>query len=139
MLRLFQRDVLRLALAVAERITKRVVQTDAQVAAAQLEAVLGVIVRPTELTVRIHPDDREVLSAALPQIAARFSQARHIELVDDASLMRGSCVAATRAAGGGSGGGGAMAPGEIDASIQTQIDRIVEAMLPGDGAGEAGE
>jgi flagellar biosynthesis/type III secretory pathway protein FliH len=134
MLRHSQRDVLRLALGVAERVTKRVVQADPQVVVSQLEALLAVIVRPTELTVRIHPDDRELLGAALPQLGARFSQARHIELVDDAALTRGSCVASTRAASSGAvgtGGANGLSPGEIDASIQTQLDRIVEALLPG--------
>jgi flagellar assembly protein FliH len=131
MLRLSQRDVLRLALGVAERVTKRVVAADPQVVVSQLEAVLAVIVRPTELSVRIHPDDREVLAAALPQLTARFSQARHIELVDDPSVGVGSCVGSTRAVGPGA-NGGAMCPGEIDASIHTQLTRIVEVLLPGE-------
>lgn len=138
MLRSAQRDVLRLALLIAERITKRAIATDPQVAVAQLEAVLGVIVRPTELVVRINPEDREAINAALPALTARFSQARHVELRDDPALMRGSCIAETRTPGAA--GAAALSPGEIDASIDTQIDRIVEALLPGAGrAASSGE
>lgn len=129
MFMLCQRDVLRLALGIAERVTKRAIRADAAAAVAQLEAVLRVIVRPTELVVRVHPEDRSVVAEALPRLTSEFSQARHVELVDDPAIGRGSCVASTRAHGAA---GGAFAPGEIDASVQTQLDRIVEALLPGD-------
>lgn len=132
-LRSAQTDVLRLALAIAERITKRLIDSDPQVAAAQLEALLGVIVRRTQLVVRINPADRDVLQAGLPQLLARFSQVRHIELVDDPSLARGSCIADVREPEYDGSGGGAsrtLRSGEIDASISTQMDRIVQALLP---------
>ncbi len=128
MLMLCQRDVLRLALGIAERVTKRAIRADPAVAAAQLEAVMKVIVRPTELVVRIHPDDRPVITDALPRLMSEFSQARHVELLDDPAVGRGSCVASMR----GQAAAGAFAPGEIDASVRTQLDRIVEALLPGD-------
>jgi len=131
LLRSAQLDVLRLAIRIAERITKRIIATDPLVAASQLEAVLAVIVRPTELIARIHPDDRPVLTEALPQLAARFSQVRHIELIDDPSLSRGSCIATTRSIATGS-ATDALSPGQIDASIDTQLDRILEALLPAD-------
>lgn len=130
LLRSAQRDVLRVAVRIAERVTKRVIRIDPAVAAAQLEAVLAVVVRPTRLTVRIHPDDRPTVEAALPQLAAIFTAARHVDLVDDPSLTRGSCVAVTRPPGASDADGGLG--GEIDASISTQLERIAEALLPAD-------
>jgi flagellar biosynthesis/type III secretory pathway protein FliH len=130
LLRSAQRDVLRVAVRIAERVTKRVIRIDPAVAAAQLEAVLAVVVRPTRLTVRIHPDDRPTVEAALPRLAAIFTAARHVELVEDPSLTRGSCIAVTRPPGSSDADTGLG--GEIDASISTQLDRIVEALLPAD-------
>lgn len=128
LLRSAQRDVLRVAVRIAERVTKRVIQLDSGTAARQLEAVLAVIVRPTRLTVRIHPDDRATVEQALPRLAAMFSAARHVELTDDPALQRGSCVATTRLPERSDADTGLG--GEIDASIQMQLDRIVEALLP---------
>jgi flagellar biosynthesis/type III secretory pathway protein FliH len=60
-----------------------------------------------------------------------MSSVRHVELVDDVSLSRGSCVATCRGAGQSTGGGRDASPpgGEIDASIDAQIDRIVSILL----------
>lgn len=122
-------DVLRLAISIAERVIKRAIAVDPAVVVEQLRAVLAVVVRPTELVISVHPEDRPIIQSALPGLLAFFSAVKHVELVDDAALTRGSCIARTRAdadsaAAGNVGGGG------IDASITTQIDRIVEAILP---------
>jgi len=115
-------DVLRLALAAAEMVTKRAIQMRPEAAADQLAAVLGLLVKPTRLVVAVHPDDVAVLREALPGMSERFSSAAHVELVPDHGLERGSCVAKM-----GSGG-------VIDASVRTQLERIVKAMLPEGGA-----
>jgi len=65
------------------------------------------------------PLDRGAIDEALPGLLARYSQAQHIEVVDDASLGRGSVVAR-------------LAGGEIDATIGTQLVRLVEALVPAD-------
>lgn len=127
-----ERDVLRLAVRIAQRVVKRVITTDHRVVAEQLGAVLAVVVRPTELVVRIHPDDSAIAGEALPELARQFPLATSVELVHDAGLARGSCIAQMR---GGDGG----PPGEIDASIDTQLARIVEALLPGSTATSAAE
>lgn len=126
-------DVLRLAVLIAEKVTKRVVRIDPEVAAAQVESVLGLIARPTEVVLSINPEDRAVVERVLPGVMARLGTVRGVELRDDANLERGSCVARMR---GNDGVGG----GEIDASISTQLDRIVSALLPGEERGSsAGE
>ncbi len=110
-------DVLRLAGAIAEKITRRAVALDETAAAAQLQGVLELLARPTRLAVSIHPDDRECVEEALAALTQRLASARHVEIVLDDTLERGSCVARSGA-------------GEIDASIGTQIERIAELLLP---------
>lgn len=124
--------VIRLALAIGERVTRRAIDARPDAAIAQLEAVLERVLRPSRLAVRVHPTDRAVLTDAAPAIIQRFSAVQHVELIDDPALARGSCVAVvTDAAHGGDAAGSTGAGGEIDASISTQLDRIAEAILPG--------
>ncbi len=85
----------------------------------QLGAVLGLLARPTRLMVRTHPEDAAILEQALPTLREKYRNATHVEIAPDESLARGSCVATT-------GTGGA-----IDASIQDQLARIVQTLLPG--------
>jgi len=116
-----KRDVVRLAAVFAEKIVKRAVELDETVVERQLEAALASAVRPSRLAVAVHPDDAERARNVLPRAADGLDAAGHAEIVEDASLRRGSCVARM--------GGGAV----IDASIDTQITRMVETLLPGEG------
>lgn len=122
------RDVVKLATTIAERVTKRVIKLDPKVIEDQLAAVLAVVVRPTELLLRVHPDDRPSVERALPGLMAAMPAIRHAEIIDDPAIERGGCVARTRAnTDTGEAGGG-----EIDARISTQLDRLVETLLPQD-------
>ncbi len=119
-------DVVRLAVTIAERVTKRAILIDPDGVRDQLAAVLAVVVRPTELVIRVHPEDRAVVSRALPGLMAAMPAIRHAEIVDDAAVGRGGCLATTRAdADSGDAGGG-----EIDARISVQLARLVETLLP---------
>lgn len=118
-----RRDVLELALRIAQRITHRAIELSPEIVADQLEAVLAALARPTRLTIAIHPDDEPIVRQALPGLVARCAHAEHVEVAVDPSLGRGSCVAQT--AGGGI----------IDAAIDTQLDRIARELLPDPQAG----
>lgn len=112
-----RRDVLTLALAIAQRVVKRRIATEPGVAVEQVQAVLEKLSRPTRLTILVNPADQQCVGDALPALAKRLLGGSHVELATDDSLERGSCVA--RSAGG-----------EIDASIATQFDRIAQALVP---------
>ncbi|HYD01775.1 MAG TPA: FliH/SctL family protein [Phycisphaerales bacterium] len=120
-----QQDVVRLAAMIASKVCKRQIELDASIVAVQMAEVLSLVLRPTRLQVACHPDDRALLTRALPLLVQRTQHNVDVELVDDPSLARGSCVA--RLASGG---------GQIDASIDTQLQRIVDALLPPAAAGE---
>lgn len=120
-----RQDVLRLAILLAERITKRALTVDPSLVGDQVAEVLALVARPSRLVLSLHPEDRPIIEEILPGLRRRFASVEHLELVDDASLPRGSCLART-------------AGGVIDASISTQLDRIAAALLPG-GAGRPAE
>jgi flagellar assembly protein FliH len=113
-----RQDVLRLAVLLAEKVTKRAIEIDHEVAAAQLESVLALVARPTRLIVRVHAMDEPIVREALPGLMAKFPAAQHVELRSDDQIERGSCVARTE-------GGG-----WLDASVKTQLDRLAVALLP---------
>ena len=113
-----RQDVIRLAAAIGELVTKRAVELDPARVTDQIGAVLALLTKPTRLTLAVHPDDRPLVQDALPTLCTRYAAAAHVDLVDDIGLDRGSCTART-------GSGGA-----IDASIRTQLQRIVEILLP---------
>lgn len=113
-----RQDVLRLALLIAERVTHRAIRAEDGVVADQMAAVLALVSRPTRLVIAVHPDDLARAEEALPGLIQRFRNAGSAELVPDPALMRGSCIA--RAEGGAS----------IDASIETQLDRIASTLMP---------
>lgn len=117
-------DVLGLVAAIATKVVKRRVELSPGVVADQLAAVLGLVVRRTRLVVRVNPADRGLVAEAMPGLAARFQSAAHAEIVEDAGLSRGSVVAVIAEPGGG----------EIDATIETQLGRLIEAILPAAGA-----
>ncbi len=120
MLRAARAEVVRLAAEIASRVTRRAVELDPGAVLPQIEAVLGAVVRPSSLTVRVHPDDLALARAELPALMARFDLCRHAEVTPDASLDHGSCVATTDQGG------------RIDAGIGTQLERILSALMPGE-------
>ena len=111
-------EVIELAAHIAARVIKRVIDLDPEVVVDQLDAVLDTLVTPTDIRVRVHPSDMDLLERVMPAMIERCAACNHAALVPDESLAQGSCVVATK------GGGG------IDASIAKQLDRVVATLLP---------
>lgn len=121
MLQEARHDILRLAVAVAEKVVKRAIALHEGAAVDQLAGVLTLVARPTRLSIFVNPEDRDPVRAALPTLLERLASGAHVDLLDDPTLQRGSCVVRTATGG------------EIDASVGSQLDRIVEALLPSGG------
>lgn len=111
-------DLVRLALTIATRVTRRTYEHDPAVVGALLAAALETISRPTRLVVRVNPEDDANAREALPALMATLTQVEHVDLRPDATLKRGSCVVSTTDGG------------EVDSSIGVQLDRISRALLP---------
>lgn len=111
-------DVLALALEIARRVTKRHVSADPGVVAAQTEAVLRLATRASRLTLSVCPEDMAAAREELARLHAALASAKHAELVMDPALSQGSVMLRSER-------------GVIDATIETQLDRIVEALMPG--------
>ena len=62
---------------------------------------------------------RDVLERALPGLLEKAHLTEGIELVEVDEISRGGCMVST-------------VEGSVDARIETQLERITEALLPGD-------
>jgi flagellar biosynthesis/type III secretory pathway protein FliH len=110
-------DVLELAIAMGERVARRAIEVDPTAAARQVEAALEIVLRATDLIVRVHPDDLTLVETAMPSLARRLGQSARVRVEAEASLTRGSAVVCSE-------------HGEIDATVEGQIARLVECIRP---------
>ena len=110
-------EVVGLAVAVARRVTKRQALLDPAVLTENLREAMKLVVHAGDVKVAIHPEQRAALDAALPALRLGFPQLGHVELVEDAAVERGGC----RVYAGG---------GQIDATLEQQLDRVVADLLP---------
>lgn len=113
-----RRGVIELAVAIAERVVHRAIELDTAAVEVQLREVLSLVAAPATLIVRIHPDDEELVRDVVPRLREKFVGGIHMRLQTDSTVSRGSC--AVRTLGGSS----------IDATVETQLDRIVRDLLP---------
>ncbi len=105
------------ALKMGERLVHRVIEVDPSVVVDQVAGALSLVLRPLDVSVRINPDERPILDQALPQLMTEFDHLEHIHLVEDAQVSPGGCVVS-------------YGQGQIDATIETQIRRVVDLILP---------
>ena len=110
-------DVLDFALAMAEKVTHRIVQTDTSVIGDQVAEALKLLVAPRVVTISVAPQDRALVESMLPELMAVTNTCTHATIRDDDSVTRGGCIISTGA-------------GRIDATIERQIQRIVDTLLP---------
>ncbi len=113
-------DCAELALAVARRIIKREVEVSPQVLAANLEHAVKLIVGARSIRIAFHPDDRATLDAALAKLGVSFPAIKGAGIVEDPSLSRGGCRVYTET-------------GMVDADLDSQLDRLVQQLIPGRG------
>lgn len=118
-----RRHVLELAIAIASRIVKRVAAVDPEVVVRQIDEVLQIVLDPSRLRISVHPDDLAAAAAALPALMARFGDDACAQVAADSAVERGACI--VRTAEGGL----------IDAGLSTQLDRLVQVLLPHESGG----
>lgn len=121
MLQEARQSLLKLAVEMARKIVHRIPEFDPSIVVDQVAAAIEHVARPCDISIRIHPEDRPLLEAAMPKLIQGFSATRHVTLADDPAVARGGCVLQ-------------YGRGRIDATLDTQLKRLIETMLgnPGD-------
>ena len=111
------KDVLKLAIAIAQRITKRQGAMDSKVTLANIEEALHLVTHASDVRIAIHPTQKAALDEALPKLKLRWPTLEYVEIIEDASLSPGGCRIFT-------------ARGRVEADLEGQLDRIAADLLP---------
>ena len=111
-----ERDLVKLALAVAARIVKAEVQAGKPIAAENLRRAVELTLRRQEIRVQIHPADLQLIETYLPELRRDYADLQKVALEPNAALGRGGVVVQTR-------------EGSVDAAIATQLEEIERGLL----------
>ena len=109
-------DLVRLALAIADRVTHQHALLDRAVAHATVEETLKMMGAARTVILLVNPAEIETLENFLPDLLAKIRSIDSIELTADDSITPGGCTVRFGA-------------GQIDARIETQIQRIADELL----------
>lgn len=111
-----RREMLDFALELAERVIGRVAAVDAAAARENLRKALELTDAAREVTVKVHPSQLAALETCLPALADALARTGAVRLVGDEGVSPGG----VRLSSG---------RGEIDATIETQLANIAEALV----------
>ena len=111
-----RRNLLHLALAIAESVVAKQVKIDATAVTAQVERAVALAAQKTDIEVRLHPDDRAAVEAFLPALERRFAGGQAILVTVDAAVARGGCLVKTPS-------------GDVDAQIGTILSEVRRLLL----------
>jgi len=118
-------EVIKLAVAIARRVTKVQFFLDTTVATENMKAAMRLVSHRTDVRIAVHPTQKQILTETLPLLRTQWPNVTHVELVDDPKLAPGGCRIFTAA-------------GSIDADLDQQIDRVAGDLLPGNQANWTG-
>jgi len=110
-------EVVRLAIAIADRVTKRRASLDPQVLTDNVVAAVKMVVHAADLRIAVNPLQRTTLHDILPHLTMQWPSLQHVELIEDAGVAVGGCRLFTR-------------HGVIDADLNEQLDRIAAELVP---------
>ena len=108
--------LLRLACAVAARVVRQVAQKDLTLVRHTLEQGIDLAAAHGQVTVRVHPLDAQTVRQFLPEVVRTVEGLGEWAVQADESVGRGGCVIRTLR-------------GELDARLETQLDRIERELL----------
>ena len=111
-----ERDLLRLAVAVAARIVRRELRLDSQAVVRAAAEAVALAADRSRVAVRVNGADLEALRAAHDDLARRFADLQDFKTVGDETVERGGCRVLTEA-------------GEVDMQVATQLDRLEQLLL----------
>ena len=120
-----KQDAVLLGIEIARRLAGRIGEIGDPSEGAQeaARAALELIGKATEVTIRVHPDDRAALTCLVkanalgtPAMEAALTSTPHIQLIEDGSIERGGVMVKT-------------ADCEMDATVGGRLDRIADELM----------
>jgi len=108
-------DMLRLVMAVAEQVIRRQVEVDPNVLLDIIKNALQASVRADSYRIRINPADLETVTKQKPLFLASISGLKNLSIETDPSISPGGCRVDSEL-------------GDVDATIESQLDNIRQAL-----------
>ena len=108
--------LIKLALAIAQRVCKWLPAGNPAVAQANARHVLALVGPQTDLELHVHPEEVAALNAWAAEIASTCAELPHVELMADAEVPCGGCLLRGREV-------------VVDARLDTQLTRIAQALI----------
>ncbi len=112
-----RRDLLRFSIAIAERIVGTLAHCEPERVRTQVENALVLLIDRTRLVIRVNPEDCELVESDLPALLSSLGTDGDVRVEADSGIDRGGCIVSNP-------------DGQIDARLKTQLDRIVQGLLP---------
>jgi flagellar assembly protein FliH len=112
-------EVVRLACAIARKVTKRQAAMDERIMCDNLREALSLAVHAADVRIAVHPSQFKTLQAELPNLRLAWPQLKHVDLVEDATITPGGARIFT-------------AHGKIDGDLDAQLDHVIADLLPQD-------
>jgi flagellar assembly protein FliH len=111
-----EKNVVRLALAIAERVTKREITIDRGFVLRQINEGVKRVVGMNRLKIRINPKDEELVREYRTNILATSDAVNELVIEADETIAQGGCIIESDS-------------GNVDAMIATQLERIEAALM----------
>lgn len=111
LLRQYESQLLDLAMAIARKIVHQELAQNPEAIAAIARETIREMPTKGPITLRVHPEDYQVLKDRLPALQADFDQLEQVQLVVGEGLARGSCILETPV-------------GQVDAGLDTRFAEI---------------
>jgi len=109
-------DLVRLALAIAARVTHEEGLRNKAVVGNNVRTALELVGAGRTVAVHVHPDELALVESYLPDLLLKLRNIAAVEVKEDSSVTPGGCVLRYGA-------------GEIDARLETQVTRIANELL----------
>lgn len=110
-----RQDLVELAMAIARRVVRHVGEREREVVSANLEEAIRLAGRRSEVKILVHPADADAARSFADGLLGRKDQWKHVEIVEDPRMSPGGCRVHWDS-------------GAVDASLETQLDRIADQL-----------
>jgi len=87
-----ERDIVEVALAISHKIILREVETDKELIVRQVRQILGLLLNASLVTLKVHPDDLEVLEPLHQVLQAEFVDGDHLVIEGHEDVQPGGCL-----------------------------------------------
>jgi flagellar assembly protein FliH len=111
----YEKDILETIFAISKKVIHTHMQFDETAVKNTIMAAINLASEKREITLRINPEDFELVEKLRPELFASHMNVKSIMITSDSTILRGGCLLET-------------ASGDVDASIETQLEILHQSL-----------